>query len=319
MVASLQELIDEYKSRHGELTEKDRAIFERRIWSLVEDKKNHAKERLGGILGVGNYEVNSRSSLLTTGDAGDILWDRVQGDMSLRTAVNIATIAKRRMANDGISLNDAIVQALEEYDSRPIVQILGDGKVIRKGEPELKRPKRVSSRPSPQSRPEAEPESEPEEPEVMSSFSEDSFFVDLRDGISSYIDSRTRGMVGPDVDALKKDLEGEVKTLIGSFRSRLQNFVSRGKRRISFKEVLEACTALMLEPPIPGELPDMDEATKMFRRLAKAYHPDTGGGEHTKEQYQAVVKASALLKDYQRQVEMDVEKGKPRGSQWGKR
>jgi hypothetical protein len=232
--------------------------------------------------------VAKRSRLLGKGDAVDILWSRIEGEMTVSTALDVTMRAAELVKSEGYAFSKAVEEALDEYDRRPQKIVLGQGKSVRKGAP---RSKRSAASPSAE-----------ETPEVGESVNtDDGFWVTIHRMTTSYIESRHQGPVTQEIEDLRKDFEGELKTAFNSFRSRLQNSLSRGKKRISFGEVEEACELLGTDPPEAGGLPDMVDIKKNYRNLVRAYHPDNSNKDQ-QAVYQRIVHAYATIQDYVRQV-----------------
>jgi hypothetical protein len=298
-----QELIDKYKLQEATMTDQEKSFLEDRIWALRTDRKGEDRATwLAEVLGGKRYEIDGRSRLFHVKEAA-VLWERTKKDMAIRTAVEICQKAKTRSVNEGIPLNEAISLELEEYDSRPQVVLLAGGKVIRKGKPVLRRA-RKSIPPSGE---------QIEEPTTNSG--EEELWPAICGLVDGYIDARI-GDAGFEVDGIVRDFKAEMNTAYNSFRSRIQNFLSRGKKKMSFTDVLNACEVLDIDPPGPGEMPDMDLAKKKFRILVQQYHPDAGGNEKTKDSYQRVVDAHNCLKEFCRQAELASTKAQPRGQQF---
>jgi hypothetical protein len=84
-------------------------------------------------------------------------------------------------------------------------------------------------------------------------------------------------------------------------RSTVSKFLHRLKSyevRISRLQVLAACDALSMAHPVPGEMPNMREATSKKRQLVRLAHPDKSGTEETAERYQEIVEAFNTIEQY---------------------
>lgn len=250
---------------------------------------------LGTLLAAQPHDMAQRSRLLSRGEAAEPLWDRVQGEMTFGTALDLILRADRLAAQTGITDVQAVIDVLDEYDRRPNKHILGNGKAVRKGTPRP-RGKRASQPEAPPPEPVPEPEMS-----VPALDTGDDFWVGLNKALVQYARERADGKVTPEIEDLLKDFEGELKTAFNSFRSRLQNALSRGKKRITLQEVEEACELLGADPPRPGEWPDMDTIKKNYRNLIKVYHPDSGNPEQ-KDVYTRIVQSYALIQDYIKQI-----------------
>jgi hypothetical protein len=296
---TIESLVEEYKERENTLSEKEKAVLETRIWTLRPvEVGTGGKEKyvwLQQILGTSasSSQMADRCRLLGKGEAVDILWTQIMGEMTIKTALDLTMRAAELVKSEGYGFPKAVEEALSEYGRRPQKIVLSGGKSVRKGAP---RSKRSSISDAPASTREAA-EEVPEEPVDM----DGGFWVTIRKMTTSYIESRHQGPVSQEIEDLRKDFEGELKTAFNSFRSRLQNSLSRGKKRISFGEVEEACELLGTDPPKAGGLPDMVDIKKNYRNLVRAYHPDNSNKDQ-RAVYQRIVSAYALIQDYVRQV-----------------
>ncbi len=146
----------------------------------------------------------------------------------------------------------------------------------------------------------------------------DLFFQELRDGVeataSMLVDKHLTSFVSSDsIDyrptrvAVLADMHVGVSEMVSSIRRLVMKHSKSAARtdavwgkksRVGRNDVVAACDKLLLPPPPPGQKVDERRLKAVFRELAKAYHPDTHGGESTTAQFLAVKGAYQLLRDY---------------------
>src|ERR1017187_7554155 len=90
---SLESLVEDYKSRESSMTEREKATLERRIWALrpegVSTSTKGKADWFFQLLEAASSRLHDRSRLLNRGDVAAPLWVRVEGEMTVATALHI--------------------------------------------------------------------------------------------------------------------------------------------------------------------------------------------------------------------------------------
>ncbi len=283
MTTTLDELEAQYSA---EMTQKERASLEADIWSRV-PKEIRVLTKHTGLVGymqdrfeTPQSKARARQFLHSAGPAADPLWERVEGDMTLHSALQIMQSARER-AENGEDLAFAVQNCIAEYDNFGYASKSPDGKIVRRRLPGSNSPPPAASDPTPGGR---------------------AFWSFLRTHVMEYIKTRL-----PDADQHTRDgvirrFEVDLNVLLVDLQKEISKAPKQGLKAtiaVSRKSIIQACIALNMKPPKVGQPVDMETARLQRRRHARAYHPDShGGSEATREQYQAVIEAFKLLETY---------------------
>lgn len=283
---TLAELIRDHATAPSE---RARAEIEFEMWRLYGRDEAHTEKRdradyVAGVLGAERYPIALRQRLLGYGDAFDVLWQRVEEDMLLRTACELAHSVKK-IKGRGETDQEVLARVLAEYDARPNVYNVG-GKIVR-------RLAWLKGKAAPSERPPSD--SRAKTPEGQ-------FWAELRLLIRGYVQERLMGHseleLATDIDRLETDL----KVVFAEFSARIG---TRRRRQVPLsvaitrRALVEACRALHLDPPKgpPGEA-FFKTAHRRFKELAREYHPDRHGSDATRPEFEAVMEAWRVIQDY---------------------
>ena len=227
---------------------------------------------------------------------------RTEADMTVKTAVTIAQAAKAARRPDE-PLGAAILRMLEEYDALPHAAVVvgKPGKVVRM--------KRSGGRGSAPPAAASAPAPARKLRQVFSSRAagDHVFWTKLHELVQDYVTDKLLGQNESDLIEEVELLEGDLRVAFSVFSERVQ----RKSRKESFAVVasrprlVEACRVLMVDPPKPSEGSEsafFAREQKSFRHLAREYHPDSRGGDHTRAAFQAVMDAHQVVEGYRAQL-----------------
>lgn len=282
-VADRALLLEEYKKTtdHYEL-----ARLEQRIWegASAADRRTTTPQEYGkrgflaALLGVSAFEVEVRGALWSLGSAADPLWSRIRdGSLSLGIARRVSADAKYIARQRNITVTQAMLVALTEYDNAP--KYSGGKRRMRRTT--------VPPRASPSTA----------QPETMR------FWTGLREQVATFMRSRM-----PEADEML--LTRMVSVLMTDLKTVTDIWVAKINRAratetstalIRHGQIIDACRTLKLDPPRRNEPVDLKQANTQKRRLARAYHPDSGS-RGTEAQYQQVLEAYEVLETYNQSV-----------------
>lgn len=293
-----------YRSQKTALSEKEKAVFERRIWVLVKYLQLHKRrsqrrdwffETFGGT----KMEYSDRQSLLGKGDWADPLWDRIHHDrMPVRTANRLAVKVEKRVSNSTtpVEYNIALKEELREYDSAGYLTYKG-GKKFRRRNPKTKAKRRCKK-----SRKGADDVSDELSFDVSTS-------KKLKAAVGLLIEHYLQQQLVGVSESIQKEFLSEflygLHALFDDlFRDVVKERIRRKKevefRDISWRRFQNACATLNITASASNP-PDYGVVHKRFRDMAKRFHPDKNAGdERYVLQYQAVVDAWDVIKDYYR-------------------
>lgn len=259
----------ERKTQHG------KALVEERLWASAPAEMRRAMPKYKYLLFIGlptsAYELENRMRLLKAPDA---LWERVEQDMALSTAVTLVTRARREKRT--------VESMLAEYDSWPVHKHLEGGKVTRR--PRLSSMAGVRQLSGAKSR-------------VLN----DTRWGKLRAILADYVADSLAGAHDETRARLSLSMERDLKTLIDSWREQISHAQRRLAREVvptGRREMLNACRVLLIEPPGPGKAPNLERARAQWRRLAKEYHPDKRGSDVTRAEFENVQAAWQAIRSY---------------------
>jgi hypothetical protein len=294
---TLEEVIEEYKT-NPKMTEKQKATLEAEMWGLrgPDSRGQDRRDWVSRLLGLPTFEVDKRARIMGAGEAGDPLWEGLEGDLSYHAA-NVLLVEARELAHQHrIPLKQAVKEAYERYQGQPVTKYLNNNKVVR-GRGAGKKIVRDLS------------EEEVPHVDVKAVVEEKNFWSSIRKQFSDYAEKRLAGFDGIEKADIKRSFENELRTVIESLRVKIHLRASRRKTRISFSEVAAACETLVMEAPKRGALPDMELAKRRKRALAREYHSDHSGTSATNENLQEVLEAYALLESYCAQMKQSDAQG----------
>lgn len=301
--AEIQLVAQQYRQERDSLTEKEKAVRERALWAMADPETRKAEPRrefLRRILSEELYAIQLRHTILNGGDAADAVWRRIDDrQMTLKSASII--VLKARKAVD-ISQSKDMVAAISEqlsiYDALPVVRYL-NGIPYRSGA--IGKNVSKSTIPSPTSTP---------VPFVkLDQGRNREFWIQFRASLTDYLDKQCDGIDASSKELLKREFETDMKVLIDQFLATVRREQGKGKAQaelvataISRNKVLAACGTLHMDPPRANCDVDMDKARRQKKLLARAYHPDSNGGDETTQgKYIAVIQAFQTLETYSEQ------------------
>lgn len=273
-------------------TERARAEHEAHV--LLEIRREHEDERewsriihqASEVLGTSIYELRARRQLFTYGDLSEPLWDHVDGDMSIKTAVELVRHARKiRVAPEPTAA--VVARVVAEYYARPFVRTQANGKVTRH-----------HAAPGATNGTEKAPRTA-----AAPAGASGHVFLKIRELCVEYARSRAPDHDADTIDSEVRRLETDLKVALENFADRLQTLRKNAPLRavLGRRQIVAACQALLIDPP--RDIRNVSAAWKakakrQFRNLARECHPDThGGSESLRERYEAVVAAWNFLRD----------------------
>jgi hypothetical protein len=271
-------LIDSYIETSEQLTQRQLAKMEHRIWdALPADTRRQWKrvyffqEIFGGSTRC--YQV--RIALHAYGEYLDPLWPRLEPGyperMSLSTAMSIARRAKQLHAaypKEHQLFPSALTAALDEYNALPMSTVLEDGTVVRKKAPSAAPSRKAATRKAKASKRE-NGEKTPKQ-----------FYREMRGLVSHYIAERLEGADDDLAEQIYGDFEVELKVIISMLQQRLKTAKTQldDERQLSDRtrqsHVRDDFAELGMDPPKPLLRPNLKKIRGQYRALARAYHPD---------------------------------------------
>ena len=255
----------------------------RRSWATV-----RREDWLAELLSHPAQWVECALVLHNAGPAVDAIWERTeptqQYPMSMRTANDLLTTAKRITRKRSCSLSTAVKEVLVEYDSRPTVYAIADGCYARKRKP---------------SRLKAEPPAEHVE----------ASWQGIRQAFAAIVQQRLADLDEGPRDQLLRGFERDLNTLLEEFGRRIHSQKRTVRQHnevasmVRFSHVRQACDTLMIDPPKRGKPVDMKWARKQKRMLTRQYHPDVSPSESSRVLFEAVIAAYEVCEQYNDQLE----------------
>jgi hypothetical protein len=224
----------------------------------------------------------------------DPLWQRVDaGQLLVNSAAKIVGDAKRIAVDKGIPLDEAMKKALADYDRLPFLRWIS-GVPVRVGKPAPKG-KGVKRK----------------VPRVLASTEDPdtAFAAQIRAQVVGYVKGRLRHAPPVVIDKVTRDFVVTLKVMMGELKRNMKEAASvdetlARRSNMSRAEVVEACRALHIDPPLrDGHPVDIAIARTRYHAMAREYHPDRHDGDETKRpKYEAVCSAWALVKKYNEQI-----------------
>jgi len=293
--AEIAQVVQQYRQVYETLTEKERAVRERAIMAMAKGttKGLNRFEVLKQLAGIEIYTARNRSDILSIGEAGEVLWKRIHNkEMLPSTGRSVAINAKKIAAIKGKDLSEAVLDALKEYDALPVIRTV-DGIPYRSAN--------SKSNPTPEM---AEGKFAQIEPGK-----DREFWLNFRSTMSEYMEKRTEGLDSSTRELLKRGFETDMKIVIDQFLSSIYREQKKAKAQtavvataVTRQKVLHACEALHMDPPSINQPVDMEKARRQKKLLARAYHPDSNGGDNTtQDKYIAVIEAFETLEAFSEQ------------------
>ncbi len=270
---TLDEVEQQLKS--STLTQKERAVLEQQLWEGVKVPGTDRGASLRDLLGVGQNALDARFQLLRLGDAADPLWQRVEKDMTLETALHLLRSAK----SSGATLEE-VISAYDEAAKKPgAVRSIGEGKTVvvgfkfvRPSEPTTKKGARA-------------------------------FNSSVRALVTAYLNSELEDQPEAVRESLADDLFFGLRVLLDDLNAAVakKRKESKDEKEVlqhpTLRQVKEACNVLGVPVNRTGQF-DMAEAKRKYRKMAATFHPDRNTNPDVVKQYHAVNEAWNLLKEY---------------------
>jgi hypothetical protein len=285
-------LVKQYKTSASSMTEKEKAALENQIWELVPSPRAlYRRDYLKQTLNIPPNESEARSKLYHGGAEAERLWELIHSrKMALRTAADLFSKARQRSLSENLKLDDALDEAIEEYNSRPYGGTTQAGIPYRFGEPKKRKQRVVTTKPL--------------------ASSDDSFWGTLQASLQEFVEKSVPNLDPGSAAILLKEFRTELKVLADQFQMKLRREAERTafslptrSGSVTFKEVVRACELLHMDPPIKsGEAVDLSKAARQKRVLARNYHPDAAGDSPVlAEKYLIVMEAYETLEAYSKQ------------------
>jgi hypothetical protein len=300
---------DALLAEYGAATQRRRTEIELALWNKASAEERE-RARFGGVrraewvvrkLGLASdraHEVERRMALFGYGTAADVLWARLEADLTLSAAAALAVEAKKTRRG-GETLKAAVERCLAAYDSRPYVRHVEGGKIARLNSPQrlqASTPKQKQKQKSAKSTPRAGGKLTRAEITLPAG----TFWQQVRALLGPYLHERLQGLDEATVARERERFEQDLKVLFAETASR----VDRARRdhqplgpALARRRLRDACQVLRLDPPTTATARWLTAAKRRFRTLAKEYHPDRRG-DATRPQYDAVLEAWQHIQDF---------------------
>jgi hypothetical protein len=298
--AELKELLLERYTRPGVKDYREIAALEKRYWLQSKADYMQATKGLNMVEwickeceGVTSSDVHGRSSIFNRGDSAADVWKAMQeGNLSLRTAVNMCRTADKQA-----------LQKKTSFDAE-ISRLLGNWRIL-----QADRAKAATVSPKEKRKHQRKVKLDSLVPDSPEEWSPD---VDNGKKFMSYVEILARKYVEqslPEADATLT--AGMLETFLGDMhtitRDLLRRVSQRKKNPLPIPEVhavqlkvMQACRILGVKPIKKNGDIEWDEAKAKFLYfdLARKRHPDHNHGKKAEEQFIAVQKAWETLSDY---------------------
>lgn len=301
-------LITEYLTKHEHWNQYQKAVEEDRIYTTLDGPTRKAFDQkrrtaLGHLLpGIPPYDIDQRDRLFQSGELADRFWPEIEAKkMPLSTGVRLVRNARAYMKEKRCSGREAVEAVYAEYLKLPLIKMV-DGTVIHKRTAgrlrrttedvvEEKRARRT-------------------EKEDSGDATERELWLRVRKAISALAAAKLQSIPeGIMKDQIVLGMERDVKVLFEEWSNKIHRQKIRAKeqanvtRLVSRPTVIEACRALHMDPPKPGEPVDMVLAKRQKKKLAALYHPDSNAGdETTRGMYERVLAAYGELEEFMEQA-----------------
>lgn len=291
----LNQVAEQYRIERSSMTEKQKAVRERALWAMASPEIRKVETRrnfLHRIINEVQYGTTARQAILYGEDASDVIWKRIDNkQMLLKTGSLLVIKAKQLAKAKNIDMASAISEVLKEYDALPVVRT-ANGIPYRSGST-----KKVNTTPF----------------HKFDQGKNREFWIHFRAALYDYLEQQCDGIDASTRELLKRGFETDVKVLIDQFLAVVRREQSRGKEQVALLtvaitrgNVLDACETLHMDPPQADGRVDLDKARRQKKLLARAYHPDSNGGDETTQgKYIAVIQAFQTLETYSKQFNVE--------------
>lgn len=229
-------------------------------------------------------DVELRQTLFAAGEVATPLWRLIETEkMPAFTAVSL--------------LRDARVGGRKSVDAKRLDQIIAE--YLSWPLTELPNGKRIHRRPT--FAPRADTTVKANSTRVAAPADTDNFWGALRKSLSAFVEERLQGLDVAQVQRMRGEMEAELDVLLTAWQSKLNRARAKARGHVevmSRAAVLRACNRLGVDTPTVGRPVNLAHARSMKMKLAREYHPDTGGSEDTRELYNEVIEAFDVLLQY---------------------
>lgn len=273
----LQALVDEYKARCHEMTQKDLARIEDRVRRIVMhgdvlQKGDSTRDWMCEMLGVGLNKLSARAAIWRASEVSNVLFDRMDAGMPFNTVYE-AFMAAKSLARNGKTLVQAVDDVLAQYDHGAVKLFSKKRKL--------------------------EARSPPREPKLVSL---------VWDAVLPIVTSAISGLDEVDQHLVVKDLRIDMSVLFDEVEREVVRRRKNGRGLVVVKHVgpgalRSACMVLGVDPPKHGEPLDMAMVKRQFRKHMKTCHPDSHNGDRKYEvRYAALQDALRKIQDYMEEL-----------------
>ena len=271
---------EELVSRHKELkTDREKTEVEARLWDKAtgtERKSHDRRDWLSEVLGRDNntiyaYDMRSRLS-----KAPPLVWDYVEANATpLGTAVKLYNRAVKYMKSSGVDFSEAFAAIVRLTETNKIsVKSTRINKEYRVSDVDLLNPSRRDWQ----------------------------VLYNLIDQITAPRVASLPELVRRElVGKLKIEVTDAMKTFLARLGTARKNEEDIGEV-ILFQRVEEACKALLLDPPPPGQPVSLKRAKEKKLAIARLNHPDASGAA-ANETYTRAIEAYDVLETYNRKLQ----------------
>lgn len=268
----LEGMIELYRATESDMREREKAVMEREIWEALsgQRRRNWSREYfLRDALGGSCAIYSSRGRLLNGGDTADELWRRVREEkMTVRTALGLLLETRKSFSNGkGACLLDTLALVLKEYDERPHIRTLPDGRIVRQGNSQ-----NTPSRKRALKKNRAGGSEIPENPKEL--------YKAIRGLVAAHVARQLEDVDEYTAEEIYEAFQIDLKLTIESLQQRIRSqkvnqqklaTLSKGTLR---RHLRDAFDELALEAPRPNDEIDLMKVRKRYRKLAAVYHPD---------------------------------------------
>jgi len=274
-------------------TTRERIELEGKMWDSVprearkeyENARHWAKKVFGYTL----YDAEMRWIMRTAATFAGPLWERVEGPerMLLRSAAEIVRRTRLRAVSESVSLDEALLRELREYDSWTMVQT-PEGSFRKKPQ----RPRGFGAPP-------AHGKQRPTENRVRRGAARE-LWQAVRASLKRVVDVELDRIQDARMrELLRSQAEAEVQGMLDLLQSRIRtaknsaslNGMPAAPVDVSRKALRAACQLLSVDAPgvgVPIGHAGYLAAKKNFKRLAREYHPDLSGIGKNDPQYEQI-------------------------------
>lgn len=300
----LQELITTYAQERGQMSEKQKAEAEVRIWDMHltsiprGEEKPERRYWLSSTLNGTLAEFELRNSLINAGAWVEPLWKMSESGTPLYTIIRLFRKARFMAVSDKMPCEAALRVVLDYYNSGYDARSQ-NGKAVKRRHPTFK-PRSKSSIP-------------PSEHERINSDSSSSqntrskqFLSDIMSLVEVYSTASVSDLGSDDFVLLqmaKEDFMNHAREAVEDFRrrisaSRASSRKNEKKQKITRDKFKRACEVLNL-PYTYGRPVDLRICKRTMLKRAGPLHPDRNNGSHSaRVEYQAIIESYVTLETY---------------------